>query len=208
MNLRQKLSGVLALLLVSAGAQATQIQAGYTVVANETDPGLVIQNMDIASNPFTFDLDPGDSVTFDLFKIWTNEGTVNGDDEDSMPIAVNFDFILPEVGASTVSGDTVGNSVLFGLYQEGMLTWNGPADFFYGPFNDGQIQIALSDEEFNEGGFGLNEGKRKGARVAATLTLINDATVAAPGTIAMFAIALLGLGFAARRRRSGFDSTI
>ena len=205
MNLRQKISGAVALLLISAGAHATQIQAGYTVDANETDPCLVIESMDIAANPFTFDLDPGDSETFNLFKIWTTEGSVNVDDENPMAIAVNFDFILPEVGSSSVDGETVGNSVLFGLYQEGVLSWNGPADFFFGPFGDGHIQISLSDETFNEGVFGLGN---KGSKVEATLTLIADATVSAPGTIAMFAIALLGLALVARRRRSGFGPAI
>lgn len=216
MNLTQGISGLFALLLVSASAHATIIEASYTVDANATDPGLVIDTLDVAANPFTFDLNPGDSQTFDLFRIWTSEGSVNGDDSTPKPISVSFDFLRPALGQTSIDGSTVGdtdpafvffgNPVFSGFFQSGVLTWNGPADFFYGPSGDGNIRLSLSDEIFNSG-FPFQLGSQ-GAIVQGTLTLVAQATVAAPNMIVMFAIAMLGLGLVSRRRRSGMRSTI
>lgn len=204
MKLNHGISGLFALLLVSASANATIIKANYTVDANATDPGLVIETLDVAANPFTFDLNPGDSQTFDLFRIWTNESSVNGDDSTPMPIAVNFDFLQPATGQTSVDGTTAGRRFL-GVFQYGELTWNGPADFVYGPLDDGKILLSLSDEIFNFGFLGLGG---RGATVQGTVTLVSEATVATPEVFAMFAIALLGLGLVSRRRRSGMRSTI
>lgn len=197
-----KMGALVSLVAASAAAQATVIQSNYTVNANNTDPGLVVHTKDVSPNPFTHDLMVGDSVTFNLFKIWTDETTVNSDDRRAKPISVDFGFILPETGSSTVSGNTDGVSKLFGFIQKGTLTWDGPADFFFGDNDDGQIRISLSDEIFNEGLFGLTEGKRHGATVQATLNLIsNPVAVPEPGALGLFALALIGLGFVSTRRR-------
>jgi len=63
-----------------AMASAALISANYQVNLNDSDPGLVVDSADYAVNPFSFDLNAGESVTFNLFKIWTTESAVNGDD--------------------------------------------------------------------------------------------------------------------------------
>lgn len=215
MNMLQKASCICALLLISVAANATMVKSNYTVNANATDPGLVIQTAGVADNPFTYDVTLGNPVTFDLFDIWTDENSLDDDgflalgcgaDCDSKPISVDFDFILPEMGGSTVNGTTQGNKVFGGLSEEGNVNWNGPADFMFGPLGDGLLQVSLSDETFNEGLFGVREGEQYGATVKATLSLISNATATAvpePGTFALFGLTLIGVGFAASRRRRG-----
>ena len=209
MNLRQKISAVLALLLSCAGAHATTIQAGYSISANQVDPGLVIENAGVAANPFTFNLNSGESTGFfDLFDIWTDESDVGADDNIAKSIAVDFNFILPQSGTATVDGETDGFS-FFGFVEKGFLRWDGPAEFVFGPLEDGLISVVLTNELFNVGLFGLDSGRRNGATVQAKLTLVNDATsVAEPRIVALFAIALFGMVLISRRRWSWFDASI
>lgn len=215
MKLLQKASCICALLLISVAANATVVKSNYTIDANATDPGLVIQTADAANNPFTYDVTLGNPVTFDLFDIWTDENSLDkggflglgcGADCDPKSINVDFGFILPETGNSTVDGTTQGSKKLLGVFQGGKLTWNGPADFMFGPLGDGLLQISLSDKTFNKGVFGVKEGEQYGATVKATLSLISNATATAvpePGIFALFGLALIGVGFAASRRRRG-----
>lgn len=209
------IGGAAALFLITASANATQIKSSYSVDANTSDPGLVIHTAGVASNPFSYNLDVGDSVTFDLFDIWTDENSLDfgffsgcGDDCDPKPIQANFSFSLPESNMIAVNGDTQGDGIyaFVGLLdQHGELNWGGPESFLYGPNDDGKIRLALSDETFNEGAFGLNSGRGAGATVEATLTLVSGASpvgVPGPGTLglALLGFVLCGLGFAAKRR--------
>ena len=98
-----------------AMASAAMISASYQVNLNDSDPGLVVGSADYADNPFSFDLNAGESTTFNLFKIWTTEGTVNSDDKVAKPISVDFNFTAPELMSGSVNGNTSGDSVLFGL---------------------------------------------------------------------------------------------
>lgn len=211
--------GALALLaMASFAASATMIQSNYSVDASTTDPGLRISTADNSPNPFTHDLNAGQSVTFDLFDIWTDENSLDtgwfscGADCDPRPISVNFGFLAPETGQGDVTGSTRGTFTGFlNFAQKGKVTWDGPLSFAFGPNDDGLIQVSLSNESFNKGYFGLNEGRGYGATVQASLKLVSDATAAdvpEPGTLALFGLALLAIGVGVtRRRRARFPAS-
>src|SRR5699024_4458817 len=150
-------------------------------------------------------LDEGDSVSAPLFKIWTDETSVNNDDVVSKPISADFSFLLPQIFNGSVTGSTIGGRVcVFGLcgLNQGEVAWDGPADIYFGPNNDGHIRITLTDETFNWGPIGTLPGEFFGATVEGTMTLIADATaVPAPGGLAAFGFVLLGLGALLRRKR-------
>lgn len=190
----------LAAVAVASAASAVSFSGSYAVTAHDSGNGLLIQTQELA-DPLNFVLtDPGDMYTVDLFKIWTDESDVGWDDTVAKPISVDFDFTAPASMGGTI-GTTVGGGFVF---QEGRLTWNGPAIIDFG--NGGQLHIALSDEDFNEGFFGLTPGKKHGAKVEAKFTLISDSVsqVPLPATLPLFMVALGGL--AALRRRSRGDA--
>ena len=67
-----------------------------------------------------------------------------------------------------MGGVTFGGSILWGLSQWGQVVWNSPAPMFTAPDNR-IFQVALSHEIFNEGHFGLEDGRKYGATVTATI---------------------------------------
>lgn len=180
-------------------ASAVSFSGSYQVNALSSDPGLVVQTQELA-DPLNFSLDnPGDMFTVDLFKIWTDEGAINDDDENDAPISVDFDFTAPP-SMGSVTGATFGGSVLF--FSGGRVEWDGPEVIDFG--SGGQLQITLSDENFNGGFFGSTfPGPQHGATVKATFKLLSDSTavIPLPASLPLFMAALGGL--ALLRRRTG-----
>ena len=98
---------------------------------------------------------------------------------------------------------TFGGSILWGLSEWGQVVWDSPAPMFTAPDNR-IFQVALSDEIFNEGTFGLKEGKKYGATVTATVKQISSTYVSVPdngGTAMLLGLSLLVIS-AFRKRRA------
>ena len=130
-------------------------------------------------------MDDGQSKTFDLFKIWTEEADVaSWEDTAVKQIMVNFDFDTPDLSFD-LYGETYG---IRGFWQSGQVSWDDPITL---ALADRTFKVWLSDEEFNKGPLGLNEGTKYGAIVQATVKQIGSSYVSVPdnGSAAM----LLGL---------------
>lgn len=196
------LTAGLTALAAPAAVSAATFTGAWTVSHNSYDPGLVVEVAPGAGGGTTPDLAVGDVHSFDLFRIWTNESSVNRDDEAPMPIEVAFNFTDPVAGG-VISGVTEGERSFFGLLHNGRVTWDGPLVVNFGAGDTGRFTLVLSDAVFNRGLFGLDEGYRYGATVQATLRYdAAPAPVPLPAALPLLAAGIGVMGFAARRRRA------
>lgn len=193
-------SAALALTLAAAPAGAATFTGNYNVNFRGSDPGLVLQVQDLPG-ALNFSLNNvGDTASAALFKVWTNEAAVNPDDLVSYPIAVTFGFTGPNVFGGVVNGQSQGNSVLFGLFQNGSITWAGGGSTVLNFGNGGKLLVDLDDVVFNSGVFGLSGGPGHGAVICADFTLLK-AAVPEPGAWALMIVGFGLVGTAVRRRR-------
>lgn len=192
---------VAAVLAFPGAAWALSFAGHWSLDAiNSADPGLVVKT-DETGGAFAADLAVGESAYIHLFKIWTDEGTVNkGEDETPKPIEVGFDFSNPAT-AGAASGITAGKRKAFGLFQGGVLTWDGPLMLNFGAHGSGQLTLALTDATFNWGLLGTKEGYKYGDYVKAKLTY-DMAPVPVPAALPLLLGGIGVIGLAGWRRRA------
>lgn len=129
----------------AAGAHAlTFTLESYDVTLNTHDPGLVLywQDNPVARDqPYSFDLEVGQSVVIPLFIVGTLENYVNFDDIFPKEMFVAFNFSIPDV--VNVTGEVNGWSRGRWLFQDAVIRWNGPAEFLFG--DTGVFTVAMED---------------------------------------------------------------
>ena len=197
---------------ISSPSSAAMIFSGsFTVDSHNSDPGLMIGTdpAEGTSGSVGFSLGLGESTTFDLFDIWANESDVSaGEDTVPQAISVAFTFTAPP-GTATATGQTNGelSGYVFGFptIQSASVEWSNPTIFDFGT---GILEIALSNETFSSGLFGLcEEGDllcqpHGTVKMTATLTeLAPVSTVPLPAALPLMATALAGFGVVRLRRR-------
>ena len=189
-------AAMVAALALPGAASALTFTGSWAIGAiNSIDPGLVVKTSS-SGGGFSTDLGVGDSHTFNLFRIWTDETSVNvPEDTAPKPFSVAFSFDDPVTGG-TATGVTYGTNNFW--TQSGVLAWDGPITLSFGQNNTGKLSLALSDAVFNAGLFGLKEGWKHGDKVTATLTY-DTAPIPLPATLPLL-LGGLALAAAARRR--------
>lgn len=199
------LAAIAVAVVVAAPASAAtlvNLQGSDTVtLIQDKDPGLVLQTKSINSS-FGFDFTAlNQTKTVKLFDLFTNETSVNSDDLASSPIHVGFDFSSPsKVTNVTVSGQTEGQSFLFGAIQDGAVNWSGSETVTFA--NGSEVLVSLNNATFNTGFFGLKPGQKAGADIVASFTLLKGpSAVPEPATWAMMLTGFGGLGAVMRKRR-------
>jgi hypothetical protein len=183
-----------ATMAVASAANAATFVGTYSVDAYTGNNGLQINTQDLPGG-INFVLNSiGQSSVESLFKIYTNEPSVDGGDTTPRAITVHFNFTSPTSFGGDVTGSTFGE--VSGNYQNGHVTWNDPV---YLAFTGGQLKVTMNDADFNSGKYGLDEGNWEGANISAKFELVG-AAVPEPATWAMM-IAGFGMAGAAVRRR-------
>jgi hypothetical protein len=113
----------------------------YAVLANSSDPGLVLFWNPILTTPTSVDLEVGETAKFRLFEIGTHETWVNPDDMFWKEIYVSFNFSDP-----TMEGDITGSTRGRFVFQDSVVRWDGPQELSFG--DGGLFTITLSNVSF------------------------------------------------------------
>ncbi len=157
-------------------------------VTLDPNPGLELYWNPILTTPVSGDLEVGDSITFALFELGTNEDILDLTDTSMDDISVSFDFSSPEV-------DTVGFGFTSGNinWDAGSVLWDNPVEFSFG--STGLFTIHLENDFFGAPGSTV---------IDATLTYVtaDSAPVPEPSTILLLGAGLLGLVGYNRKRFS------
>ena len=194
------------LALAASQAQATVFAGSWQLTTYQNaDPGLVLNVQNLSPSNFSVDLGVTDPQTLSLFNLYTNETSVNPDDLTASPISLKFTFTAPTPnnGPVVIGGSTQGYAEFFGIIQGGRLTWQngGQAQLTYGDNLSGLMTLGVNGGAFNQGLFGLDEGKKHGLKVKATFDWDRDPTaVPEPATWALM-IGGFGMAGATLRRR-------
>jgi hypothetical protein len=173
---------------VLGNANALNFTLGrYLRFLNNSDPGLVIHKSNVLTPGSSFDLALGGSAKVPLFKIWTDAVDVaTGEDTVRKDIAVMLNFTTPVgISGGPITGNTFGQRVLFGAFQEGKVEWNDPTYFSFG------------------GTGGTSKGEKNGATVDLKLKdAVAGTSVSVPesGTMLVLGSVLLCLVVVSRKR--------
>jgi hypothetical protein len=207
--------------LTTAGALATSANAttfagNWTATYNSSDSqGLPITIGNDSNSPANGSFSRalnfiGDSSTFNLFTISTNQDELDSNDGNHRPITVTFNFTAPSSQQGQIGGDTYGQTVpvtMWSSYEQGVLTWDNGGDTTVNFGAAGTLLIHLNDVNFNRGGTDWNwedpELGNSAGQVKATFTLKAGApgAVPEPMTWAMMLVGFFGLGAMLRVNR-------
>ena len=147
-------AAALAAAIVSAPGLAAAVTFGgnWNITQKaDTDPGLVVSSSSMGGVFSTGDLEVGQSHVFNLFRLWTDESSVNGDDTNPQPIKVSFALTSPWGGSGEITGSTVGHQgPIFDRPQKGVLSWDAPLELGFG--KGGKVSIATTDPRSSPSG--------------------------------------------------------
>jgi hypothetical protein len=186
---------VVAFLLVATPAHAALFTLeSYSVDLRTEDPGLVLYENNLYSDLLEFTLNiVGESKTFKLFEIGTNETALNLDDLIPYEINVDFNFSTPTGFEGEANGIT-GAGWFLGSF--GYVAWDNPFNLEFG--NYGLLGITLENDTF---------GLPGSTKIDATFTLLRDdggvppTTVPEPTSALLLGIGVLGMSAVRRRRQ-------
>lgn len=187
-------ASAVALVAPSSAAASVTISGSVTGFSLPGDPGLALDASAIAFADFTL-ASVGATHTTNVFRIGTNESSVDLDDLLPRSVSATFGFTSPGGASGTAVGSSSGFYRLFtncGAFAGGCgrVDWTNPTIVNFD--GGGQFSITLTDVEFGTPGF---------ANVAARFELI-AAPVPEPSTWAMLILGFGLVGGAMRSRRT------